>query len=487
MAEFYAWSPSARLAATLFIALCILSQAMSAILSFYRRRGSFKRIIENALEFAILAHLLVCSMLHGQVMQAASVLLIPATGYIGSRIAVFALLVAILVVLTVIDKTPRYILAIVAAGLSLPLMEPLIGSAFAWACLSSMLFWFVRSIGAAFSHYKEIKSGLSAISIKNAVDSLSTGVMFCEKDGLILLANDKMQQLMMALAGRIQRNGRQFYEQITTGKTQADCKIAWLEDKSVCLVLECAVWNFNTVELHIGRKEYFQLTASDITERWRLTEKLQTKNNELLRRQEELGDMITNVHKITRDREAQKVKIRTHDILSQRLTLLLRSIRNEQELDIKRLRSLSHSLMDDLKAVSRSLPPQEELDDMIATLRSVGVQVMMKGELPGDSSCGRLLAEIIYEAAANSVRHGFATQVCVQIDDRQGTCCLHITDNGYPPTGNFIEGGGISGIREKVRAFGGTVFVSANPRFTLTVTLPASVKCDKNVPSPMSH
>ena len=480
MTEFYVWPLAARLVLTLFFAVCLLSQTMSAILSVYRRRGSFRRIVENALEFAILAQLLVCSMLHAQVMQAVVVWLIPATGYVELRIAIFAIITVLLIITFVMQlksmcvRLTTYLLPLtsfLAAGLTLPFFEALAGNSFAYIYLTAMLFWFARSICAALSHYREIISDLSAISVKNAVDSLRTGVMFCEKDGFVLLVNTKMQQLMTMLTGKMLRNGRQFYEQLTTGKTLMDSQIEWLEDRSACLMLDGSAWNFSTTELQIGRKDYFQLTASDITERWRLTEELRAKNGELLQRQKELGELINNIHNLTRERETQKAKMRTHDILSQRLTLLLRNIRNEQTLDFALLRSLSHGLMDDLKAVARSLPPKEELDALIATFGSVGVKVKIDGELPDEGDRGQLLTEIIHEAVTNAVRHGFATQVLVRIDDRQETCHLQITDNGYPPSGPVIEGGGIGGIREKVRSFGGTVAVSTNPKFMLTIEL----------------
>ena len=573
--EFYVWSQAARLAVTLFFAVCLLSQTISALLSIYRRRDSLRRIVENALEFAILAQILVCSMLHGQVIQAAAVWLIPASGYVELRIAIFAMLALIAAILSVMVRTPRYLVIILAAGVTLPFMEPLTGKAFAYIYLAMALFWFVRSIGAALLHYREIISDLSAVSVKNAIDSLRTGVMFCEKDGFILLVNEKMQQLMIELTEMMHRNGRWFYERLASGKTRADCEIKWLEDRSVCLMLDGSVWNFSATELQIGRKDYFQLTASDITERWRLTEELRSKNSELLRRQKELSELISDIHNLAYERETQKAKMRAHDVLSHRLTLLLRNIRNEQSLDFALLRSLSHGLMDDLKTVSRSLSPQEELDALISIFGSVGVKVVIDGALPeycdygwhmtdsvgrmGDSGRrladreghiaasggymgdhSRLLIEIIQEAVTNAVRHGFATEVNVRISDQQQFCQLQITDNGYPPSEPIIEGGGISGIRDKVKAVyddigilvgcvavggaigyaaggtvggtvagavggtvggatgdaaggtaggtvdgkvggtvAGTVIVDVNPRFVLTVTLPKAVTASR--------
>ena len=369
-------------------------------------------------------------------------------------------------------STLRVLPLIAASALTLPILETQLGKAFSYSYLVVMLFWLARSILVALNRYKEIKENLSAMSIKNAMDSLQTGVMFCEEDGFIVLSNTRMQYIMKALTGKVSRNGRQFYGLLTLGEIEPGCTISWFEGQNVCMLPDGTAWRFSITELWAGRKKYYQLTAADVTISWQLTARLAPKNDELLQRQNELSKTIKNLHILTREIETQKAKMRAHDILGERLTLLLRSVRGEKALDYGLLRTLSLGLIEELKTIHSAPAPQDELDSLRQTFGYVGVELLVVGQLPEDSDLGQLIVDITREAVTNAVRHGFATCIQVKIDDAVETCVLQVTDNGHPPPSEITEGGGISGIRKKVAQFGGTVTVFAQPRFTLNVEIP---------------
>ena len=476
MSEFYAWPLAARLAITLIFALCVLSQTLAAALNFYRRRSAVERVFENALELSVLAQIIVISMMHGQVMQAIDTGLLPETGYADLRVAVFvaaALSAAATIVLT---RDPKRIVLIVAAGLTLPLLERFTGRIFAFLYMAALLFWFVRSIRVASLCYAEIKGTLSALSIKNTLNSLHTGVMFCESDGFAVLTNTQMLRLMKIITGKSHRNGRHFFGLLTLEKIEPDCEVSWFEGQNVCLLPDGTAWRLSIAELASGRKKYYQLTAAEVTERWKLTSLLRPKREELLLRQKELNETIVNLHALTREIETQKAKMRVHDILGERLTLLLRSVRGEQAPNFGLLRVLAQGLLEDIKAIQIPPSPQDEFDSLRQTFGFVGVEMLAGGELPDDDDIGRLMVDVIREAVINAVRHGFATQVNILAGGAGGEYFLEITDNGHPPEGEVAEGGGITGIRRKVEPFGGTVAITASPRFTLSVTLPKSGK-----------
>ena len=338
--------------------------------------------------------------------------------------------------------------------------------------MAAVLFWLVRSLQACRQRYFETKPLLSALSIKNAVDSLHTGIMFCEEDGFIMLVNMQMQRIMMDVAGRVFRNGKRFYDLLTEGKTQPNSRIIWFEGQNVCMMPDGSTWTFTISQLHIKKKKYIQLTASDVTERWKLTAELQQKSIELIERQKELGETIANLHILTREIEVQRAKMRAHDILGQRLTLMLRTAQSEQPLDTAFLRSMSQVLIDDLETIRTIPSPQDEVESIKQTFGSVGVEVLVGGELPKDGEKGQLIAGIVREAVSNAIKHGFATQVFVSIEEIAGACRILIADNGRPQTGHIVEGGGLSGIRQNVEAIGGQVTVSVTPRFLLAIDLP---------------
>lgn len=471
MNEFYNWIEAARLFLTFFIALAVLCQTLATVLSF-NRHHSRRRFFENILEACVLTQVLACSLLHGQVIHNYENSLIGPTGYGALRIACFAAVLLMAVIVLMVSKKPWPLLIVVASGLTLPMMEVAFGNVFAYLYLTAILFWLARSIHICSLRYRELRISISALSIKNTIDSLHTGVLFSEQDGFILLSNAQMQRMMKVIVGRIQRNGNYFYELLAMGDMQPGCQKAELEGQIVCLLPDETAWMFTKTELQIKRKKYIQLTATDITRRWALTARLQQQEAKLKSKQEELSRALKSLHILSHEKETQKAKMRAHDILGQRLTLLLRTIRSDQALDYDLLRSLSQGLLDDLKADKNAPFPQDELDGLQQAFGSIGVEIEQNGKLPEDRAYGRLFTDIIRESVTNAVRHGFATKIFVQMDFTDGEYRLKITNNGHSPSGPIVEGGGIGGMRKMVEPHGGALDVTAYPRFVLTVNLP---------------
>ncbi|MGI6168728.1 MAG: sensor histidine kinase [Christensenellales bacterium] len=472
MAEFYTWAEAARLFITFLIALAVLAQALAVVLSFHRHTSSFGHYVENILELFVLTQILVCSLLYGQLIYSYYNSLIVPMGYGVLRIVCFAAVALMALVVAVTNKKTGTLLVALVSALMLPMVEPALGNVFAYCYLAAMMFYLVRGIYVCILRYREIKVSLSALSIKHAIDSLHTGVLYSGMDGFILLINAQMQTLMKEIFDRIHRNGNHFYEWLAEGEMQPGCERAGFQGKIVCLLPDKTAWMFTKTELQIKRKRYIQLTATDITERWVLTEQLQQREFQLKTKGEELNRSIINLHILSRERETQRAKMRAHDVLGQRMTLLLRTIRSEQALDYDLLRSLSQGLLDDLKADKNMPSPQDELDGLQQAFGSIGVDIKLNGTLPKDHIKGRMMTDIIRESVANAVRHGFATKIRVKIDFLPSGYHLEITNNGYLPSEPIVEGGGISSMRKMAESCGGELDVSTHPSFVLTVHLP---------------
>jgi signal transduction histidine kinase len=320
---------------------------------------------------------------------------------------------------------------------------------------------------------------------------MRSGVVFGEPDGFILLCNAQMQRLMTAITGKVRRNLNQFYE-LLAERIEPGCEKREFEGRVVCLLPDSSAWMFNKTELLIGRKKYIQLTASDITQQWELTERLRRQNDQLKRRSVELKETIDNLHILSRESVIEKAKMRAHDVLGEWLTLLLRTVRDKQAFDynlhctgcagaakgrtpVSGLRSLSLGLIDEMKAgqgTNVAPTPQDELDSLRQVFGFIGVEIVLDGKLPEGDTKGRLFVEIIREGITNAVRHGFATHISVRIDNSGSACRLEISDNGYPPEDAVTEGGGLAGVRTKLEPHGGTLNVASHPRFVLTIDLP---------------
>lgn len=477
MAELYTWPESARLLITFVVTLCVIAQTLTLVLSFYRHPRSRSRTLENLLELSVLFHIFVCTLPYGQMLLSFEFGLIAPMAHTSLRYAAFAIAALLAVAVMAASKKPWPASVILFSALTLPVMETITGDAFAALYLVAILFWLLRSMHICVLRAREIRTSISALSIKNAIDTLHSGVLFGETDGFILLSNRRMQWLMEAITGKVRRNGWAFYEQLSNGNVQPGCQTAEFEGQIVCLLGDQTAWMFTKSDLLIKGKTYIQLTASDITKRWNLTAQLREQENLLKKRSDELNKAIANIHVLSRQRETQRAKMRAHDILGERLTLLLRAIRSEETPGYDVLQPLSQGLIDDLKAGKTAPSPQEELDALQQAFASIGVTIEINGALPQEETKGRLFVDIIRESVTNAVRHGFATIVSVQMEHADDGYHLVIANDGHPPSGPITEGGGISGMRNKVQPHGGTLDVITHPQFMLTVDLPGG-KCD---------
>ena len=494
MVEFYSWTLAGAVPVSLLIALCVMTQTMAAVLSYYKRPRTQRRIFEGVREVFLLFHIIVLSLLMGQEHLGHNIGMIVPSGYVRLRILSVVCVVLLTAIIMGYRKNPSALLIIAASLLTLPVMETILGNAYAWLYIAALVFWLVRGIRICIIRYGIIGGSISALSVKDAVDSLHTGILFSEPGGFIALVNAQMQRLMIATTGRVQRNNRHFYEQLMKGELLPGCEKTEYEGKIVCLLPDESAWVFARREITIRNKQYIQLTATDITQWWALTAELRRQEEMLLVRGEELREMILGLQTLSQTRELKNAKLRAHDILGQRLTMLLHIVNSGQAPDYELFHSRLQNLLDDLKSGQGSASPQDKLDNLQRTFQTINVDVCVEGELPNDDIKGYIFVDILNESVVNAVRHGFATKVFVTIADLDDQWHLEITDNGngkgngngngkgngsgsgngsgHPQPCPIREGGGISGMRSKVEPLGGSLAVTNHPRFMLKIKLP---------------
>ena len=469
MVEFYKLTQLGRSFVTLLFALCVPLQTLTTVISYYRRTRA--RLFETLLELFLLFHILVLSLPIGRAQLSNLLGLIVPTGYIELRYISATCVVLLACVVILYSKKAWYLSYIAVSCLTLPVMGTVFGNTYAWLYIIALLFWLTRGAALSITHYREIRLNISTLSVKDAVDSLHTGVLFSEQDGFIALVNVQMQRLMTVITGRIHRNARDFYDMLMSAELAIGCRKAEFEGQILYILPDETAWVFTRTEMQIENKRYIQLTATDITEQWALTAQLQQQEALLKLRGEELCEMIGGLQTLSRTREFQNAKLRAHDILGQRLTLLLHAVSSGQTPDYNLLGAQLESLLDDLK-FGQNTSHWDRLDSFRRTFKAIGVKIHLNRDLPEDDITGAVFVDIISESVVNAVRHGFATDVFVMIADSGDGWYLEITDNGRAPSQPIVESGGIGGMRSKVEPRGGTLDVTTQPRFTLKIFLP---------------
>ena len=472
MSEFYTWAAASRVLVSILLALCVTAQTLAALFSFYRRPHSRARIFENLLELFILQQLLVLSMLHGQAQNSHYLGMITSNGYDTPLYVAAGAVILLSGIVIAHNKSALPLIITAVSCLTLPAAETVFGGAYIWIYITALLFWLIRGAHMSVLWYRDIRTNISALSVKNAVDSLRTGVLFSEPDGFILLVNAQMHRLMTTLTDRVHRNSADFYDALMSGALSPGCRKIEYKGHTVCLLPDETAWMFTRTELRIKSRPYIQLSAADITQRWALTAQLQRQEQQLLLRREELKETVGRLQILSEEKELQNARLRTHDILNQRLVSLIGAARGGQEPDYDLLRAQSRSLLDDLKSRQSAASPRDKIEILRQGCKTIGVTISLDGELPENDIDGYIFADIVREGTANAVRHGFATEVYVRLSCSDGVRHLEISDNGRPPSGPVTEGSGIEGMRGKLAQRGGSLLVAAHPRFILNAELP---------------
>lgn len=472
MLELLLWQEEHLIGITFLLALCTLAQTLAFLASIYRFPGGGHRRVESLFELLVLAEVIVFSLMHGHIIYLQEGWCDLPVGYIVPRIAAFAAVAVMGAFVLRFSKKPSALLPMLAGVVLLPAAERILGPAFPFVFIGTLLVLLVRAVVVALARGQQNEKGLSALSVKKAVDALHSGLLFFEKDGFILLMNAQIRHLMLELTGSVQMNGLLFCDMLLAGDFVPGCRLAKQEGNLICLLPDNTAWMFAKTRLIIRHKEYFQLSAADVTDRWKLTEELRRQNEEQRQKSEELKHTLANLNILCREKEIAAAKMRAHDILGQRLSMILRSLQSGKNLDKALLLSVAGSLLEKLKEGGDVFMPAEELENIRKTFAAIGITLEADGSLPQESEKARLFVEVIRESVTNAVRHGLATHIYADMQSGGGLYTLAISNNGHLPQAPIVEGGGIGGMREKIKHHGGAIDLTTYPAFTVSVALP---------------
>lgn len=470
MAEFYGFPHWILTALVMIIALGIVLQTQTFSYSIRRLHTGWIRTVENAMEFSILIMLFVFAALLAQVQYALFCEFIALSAYHIYRQMVFLLSTVISITVAVETEKIWPFFTVCAAVVLLPITEKITGTVYPVFFLFSILFFMMRSIHISLIRQREIRTQISSMSIKETIDTLNTGLLFFRSDGSIILCNNRMNMLAQQITGQVLQNGRVFQMLLEYGILFDGCTREVLSGQQVFRLPDSSVWSISLHDIYIKHKKLILMTADDVTERWDAMMLLDYQNQMLEKRGEELRQTIEQLQTICEAEEIARSKGRVHDILGQRISLLLRAMRDNQQPDETLLMDFIHNLPTALREEEMQ-SPAHRLKMLKETFQGMDVSVEIQGELPEDIEVAYNFAEIAVECVTNAVRHGYATRV--QLHFFQNSCWrMTVMDNGIPPVEPIREGGGISEMRRRIDRLGGTLELYTVPRFSIQIFVP---------------
>lgn len=319
---------------------------------------------------------------------------------------------------------------------------------------------FFLSIFLCFDIFFDDEEIVSSKSIKEALDKLTTGVVFADADREIFLTNVFARTRMLKRFDMYHRDIDSLWQAVRS----MDNTISADEDSVIAF--DDGHYYYALFK-ELG--ETVQLTVSDVTDEIKLQKEILEKQKILKERNERIRQVLLHLEDIKREQVSSHMHFRLHDILGQRLSMLERFLNNPVLINYDKLAPLVHNLTKDIRE-GFEREPGEILDDLKSSFKLLDVDLITIGELPRDKSIALLFVATMREAATNAVRHGHANIITARVFEVAQNYCLDIKDNGLGAK-EFIPGNGIRGMELRVHQTGGEIYFDIKDGFVIHVVV----------------
>lgn len=293
--------------------------------------------------------------------------------------------------------------------------------------------------------------------ICEGLDTLPEGILFAHGDGRIILANLSMLDFMEGIAGVQFRNAEVFWQHLE----------AIAEERVFAKAPGTLVFRFRHSAWLLRRKAMkggcIEITASNVTELDAVTRELEAKNAVLAEQAEETKRLLQSAVEQERLKTLEKMRVRVHDIMGSRISMLQRLLNAPEPLAAAKLVPTVDMVLEEIWLEEES--PQALLEDLVRAYEAFGVTVKLVGQLPAQRTTALAFVEILREAATNGICHGHADTIEVTMSETG----LRIADNGCGAPPDFQLGSGLSAIIRRAKSLDARLTISPQPSFTLTI------------------
>lgn len=330
---------------------------------------------------------------------------------------------------------------------------------------------------------RERKHTITRESIRESANSLPMGLCFARSSGQPFLVNRKMESLSQELCGETLQNAESFWQTVSEGILKNEAMRSRVLDIPAVILPDGAAWVFDRQTFTMDGQEVVQMTATDATELYGLTCRLKQENSVLRGMNARLKLYGRKVEDLTRTQERLAMKVRIHDSIGQNLMATRYFLAQEaQGIEGLSLDPILQKWHQSIAMLRREEMPEETigaLKYLTDAAESAGVRVVVSGTMPDRGAAVEFIVAAGAEALTNAVRHADAKTLKIAIQEMPLVYSAVFTNDGELPEAPLQEGGGLSGLRKRIEAAGGTMFVSIQPEFALKITIPKEAAVQK--------
>ena len=345
-----------------------------------------------------------------------------------------------------------------------------------WIFIAIAIILFVALILSLLYAISWNKKNLSPTSIKESADTLPSGICFYDKNGLVRLINEKMNQLCILTTNKALLNGVEFFNKIANGDV-VNCISLKKGDEPIIEYNDKTVFSFKRYEHNIDGKIVYEIVALDITKLYFLTIELEKKLNELKAIKKRLIEYGDKVDELAYEKELLKAKIRVHDDMGKLMLTSKRKLsENLSNEDKKRLLSFWKEEIETFKNIKET-EKKSNLKVIDEAAKLIGINIDFKGIKPKPSSINeKILVTAMHECLTNTMSHANGKNMYVISKQEDDKYIIIISNDGKKPQGRIVEGGGLSSLRLLVERENGKMTINSQNGFELIISLRMEMK-----------
>ena len=313
--------------------------------------------------------------------------------------------------------------------------------------LLGIIYEIISLIYMYFRYYK--KETITDFSIKKVIDECEFGILVL-KGKRAKLINNKMYEILDKL------NIKKDY--ITNIIRQSIDQL----DKNYCVKVEDKYYVFV-----INNNE---IITFDITEEYKLHQKLDEQNKKLKENNKKILLSIDNIEELEKEKNLLKLKNKYHDILGQNLSILQQYL-NKEKISQENFEEIKFMIQKMFIDIEDTDDTNTNLENLIKIHKKNGTDIIIDGKLPQNKETAKVFFEIIREATTNAIRHAGSSKVFVNIKETLEETYMIITNDGRKPNEFITENQGIKDMRRKVKKLGGMFYISTVPEFSVNISI----------------
>ncbi|MEU4580454.1 histidine kinase [Nonomuraea sp. NPDC023979] len=116
---------------------------------------------------------------------------------------------------------------------------------------------------------------------------------------------------------------------------------------------------------------------------------------------------------------------------------------------------------------------QQDLERLARAVPSLEIHVEVDAEVEADEERSTVLVRVAQEIITNTLKHAGAAELALTVKLEDGTLTLTGINDGTTP-GSITMGNGLTGLKERLKPFGGHLTIRTTPQFTVEARLPAT-------------